>query len=77
MHKVTGQDLLTGGVGMATTSGRPGIFAVRDVRSLITETAEEGQGLKKAVGATHLTGGVSTRLIRRACRPLVIVPRSG
>ncbi|GAB2603230.1 amino acid transporter [Paractinoplanes abujensis] len=40
---------------MATTSGRPGIFAVRDVRSLITETAEEGQGLKKAVGATHLT----------------------
>ncbi|MFF5076736.1 amino acid permease [Actinoplanes sp. NPDC000266] len=40
---------------MATTSGRPGIFAVRDVRSLITETAEEGHGLKKAVGATHLT----------------------
>ncbi|WP_250008540.1 amino acid permease [Actinoplanes sp. M2I2] len=40
---------------MATTSGRPGIFAVRDVRSLITETAEEGHGLKKAVGATQLT----------------------
>ena len=42
---------------MATTSQgrRPGIFAVRDVRSLISETAEEGQGLKKAVGATQLT----------------------
>jgi APA family basic amino acid/polyamine antiporter len=40
---------------MATTSKRPGIFAVRDVKSLITETAEEGHGLKKAVGATHLT----------------------
>ncbi|MCU7727357.1 amino acid permease [Actinoplanes sp. KI2] len=40
---------------MATTSGRPGIFAVRDVRSLITETAEEGHGLKKAVGVTQLT----------------------
>jgi basic amino acid/polyamine antiporter, APA family len=41
---------------MATTSsGRPGIFAIRDVRSLISETAEEGQGLKKAVGATQLT----------------------
>jgi APA family basic amino acid/polyamine antiporter len=37
------------------TSGRPGIFAIRDVRSLITETAEEGQGLKKSVGATQLT----------------------
>ena len=41
---------------MATTSGRkPGIFAIRDVRSLITETSEEGHGLKKAVGATQLT----------------------
>jgi APA family basic amino acid/polyamine antiporter len=41
---------------MSTTSGRrPGIFAVRDVRSLITETAEEGHGLKKSVGATQLT----------------------
>ena len=41
---------------MATTSGRrPGIFAIRDVRSLITETAEEGHGLKKAVGVTQLT----------------------
>jgi len=40
---------------VATTSGKPGIFAVRDVRSLITETTEEGHGLKKAVGATQLT----------------------
>jgi basic amino acid/polyamine antiporter, APA family len=41
---------------MATTSSRrPGIFAVRDVRSLITETAQEGEGLKKAVGVTQLT----------------------
>jgi basic amino acid/polyamine antiporter, APA family len=41
---------------MATASGqKPGIFAVRDVRSLITETTEEGHGLKKAVGATQLT----------------------
>jgi APA family basic amino acid/polyamine antiporter len=41
---------------MATTSGRrPGIFAIRDVRALITETSEEGHGLKKAVGATQLT----------------------
>jgi basic amino acid/polyamine antiporter, APA family len=42
-------------VAVATTSGKPGIFAIRDVRSLITETAQEGQGLKKAVGATQLT----------------------
>jgi basic amino acid/polyamine antiporter, APA family len=41
---------------MATNAERkPGIFAVRDVHSLITETAEEGHGLKKAVGATQLT----------------------
>jgi basic amino acid/polyamine antiporter, APA family len=41
---------------MATTSGRrPGIFAIRDVRALITETTEEGHGLKKSVGATQLT----------------------
>ncbi|MFG1606656.1 amino acid permease [Actinoplanes sp. NPDC049265] len=41
---------------MATTSGhKPGIFAIRDVRSLITETTQEGSGLKKAVGATQLT----------------------
>src|ERR1700761_7062148 len=42
---------------MATTSQgrRPGVFAIRDVRSLVTETTEEGQGLKKAVGVTQLT----------------------
>jgi basic amino acid/polyamine antiporter, APA family len=41
---------------MATNSERkPGIFAVRDVHSLITETTEEGHGLKKSVGATQLT----------------------
>ena len=41
---------------MATASGRkPGMFAVRDVRSLITETTEEGHGLKRSVGATQLT----------------------
>jgi basic amino acid/polyamine antiporter, APA family len=45
-----------GGGAMTTSSGsRPGIFAVRDVRSLITETAEEGHGLKKSVGSLHLT----------------------
>jgi APA family basic amino acid/polyamine antiporter len=31
------------------------MFAIRDVRSLITETSEEGHGLKKAVGASQLT----------------------
>jgi APA family basic amino acid/polyamine antiporter len=40
---------------MTDTSRRPGIFAIRDVRSLITETSEEGHGLKKAVGVTQLT----------------------
>jgi APA family basic amino acid/polyamine antiporter len=41
---------------MATASGsKPGIFAIRDVRSLITETTEEGHGLKKAVGPWQLT----------------------
>jgi basic amino acid/polyamine antiporter, APA family len=41
---------------MATASGRkPGIFAIRDVRTLVTETTEEGHGLKKAVGAAQLT----------------------
>jgi basic amino acid/polyamine antiporter, APA family len=45
-----------GELGMATNSERkPGVFAVRDVHSLISETAEAGHGLKKAVGATQLT----------------------
>jgi len=41
---------------MATTSGRkPGIFVIRDARTLITDTTVEGHGLKKAVGASQLT----------------------
>jgi APA family basic amino acid/polyamine antiporter len=45
-----------GVLGMAKNSERkPGVFTVRDVHSLITETTEEGHGLKKAVGATQLT----------------------
>lgn len=32
-----------------------GLFAVRDVGSLVTDTEAEGQGLKKAVGPLHLT----------------------
>ncbi|MCA2216401.1 amino acid permease [Jidongwangia harbinensis] len=41
---------------MATASGnKPGIFAIRDVQSLVTETTEEGHGLKKAVGSVQLT----------------------
>ncbi|GAA2483074.1 amino acid permease [Winogradskya humida] len=41
---------------MTTSSSRkPGIFAIRDVRTLITETTEEGQGLKKSVSALQLT----------------------
>jgi basic amino acid/polyamine antiporter, APA family len=42
---------------MATeASGRKaGVFAIRDVRSLITETSEEGHGLKKSVGVVQLT----------------------
>ena len=34
---------------------KPGLFAIRDVRSLLYETEEEGHQLKKAVGATQLT----------------------
>jgi APA family basic amino acid/polyamine antiporter len=34
---------------------KPGIFAIRDVRTLITETTQEGHGLKKSVGSTQLT----------------------
>jgi basic amino acid/polyamine antiporter, APA family len=41
---------------MTTNSGpRTGLFAVRDVGSLITATKEEGHGLKKVVGPLHLT----------------------
>ncbi|OLB76766.1 MAG: amino acid permease [Actinobacteria bacterium 13_2_20CM_2_71_6] len=35
--------------------GKPGIFAVRDVGSLVTETHEAGAELKRSVGATQLT----------------------
>src|SRR3954467_10568686 len=42
-------------VGELVSTNKPGIFAIRDVRSLITETSEEGHGLKKAVGVTQLT----------------------
>jgi APA family basic amino acid/polyamine antiporter len=34
---------------------RPGIFAIRDVSSLLTETHEEGHELKRSVGALQLT----------------------
>jgi APA family basic amino acid/polyamine antiporter len=40
---------------MAGPQRRPGVFAVRDVGSLVTETHEEGTELKRAVSATHLT----------------------
>src|SRR4029453_10423194 len=45
-----------GGPSMAGGGGRkPGIFAIRGSGTLITETAEEGHTLKKAVSATQLT----------------------
>jgi basic amino acid/polyamine antiporter, APA family len=34
---------------------RPGIFAIRDVTSLVTETHETGHELKRSVGASQLT----------------------
>jgi basic amino acid/polyamine antiporter, APA family len=34
---------------------KPGIFAIRDVSSLLTETREAGHELKRSVGATQLT----------------------
>jgi APA family basic amino acid/polyamine antiporter len=41
---------------MVTSARRKtGIFAIRDVNSLVTETQEEGHGLKKSVGPTQLT----------------------
>src|SRR3712207_5659058 len=41
---------------MATASGRkPGIFAIRDAGTLISETVEEGHSLKRAVGPVQLT----------------------
>jgi APA family basic amino acid/polyamine antiporter len=35
--------------------GKPGVFAVRDVGTLVTETRESGHELKRAVSATQLT----------------------
>jgi APA family basic amino acid/polyamine antiporter len=35
--------------------GRPGVFAIRDVSELVTETRETGHQLKRAVSATQLT----------------------
>jgi APA family basic amino acid/polyamine antiporter len=44
-------------VRMATqdAQARPGIFAIRDVSSLVTETHETGHELKRSVGASQLT----------------------
>jgi APA family basic amino acid/polyamine antiporter len=39
---------------VAPAQGKPGLFAVRDVSSLITETAETGHELKKTVSGTQL-----------------------
>jgi APA family basic amino acid/polyamine antiporter len=36
-------------------TGRPGIFAIRDVSSLVTETEETGHALKRSVSAPQLT----------------------
>jgi APA family basic amino acid/polyamine antiporter len=41
--------------GVRNPGRRPGIFAIRDVNSLVTETHETGHELKRAVGASHLT----------------------
>src|SRR2546429_3861238 len=35
--------------------GKPGVFAVRDVGTLVTETHESGHELKRSVSATQLT----------------------
>src|SRR5213082_1704053 len=35
--------------------GTPGVFAVRDVQAMVTETHETGHELKRAVGASQLT----------------------
>ena len=39
----------------APTQRRPGVFAVRDVSSLVTETQEARYELKRSVTATQLT----------------------
>jgi basic amino acid/polyamine antiporter, APA family len=40
---------------VAPIERKPGIFAVRHVTSLVTETREEGHALKRSVGASQLT----------------------
>jgi basic amino acid/polyamine antiporter, APA family len=40
---------------VASSERKPGVFAIRDVQSLVTETSETGHELKRAVGATQLT----------------------
>jgi basic amino acid/polyamine antiporter, APA family len=40
---------------MSATERRPGIFAIRDVSSLVTETHETGHELKRSVSAAQLT----------------------
>ncbi len=40
---------------VAPVERKPGIFAIRDVTSLLTETKEEGHSLKRTVGAAQLT----------------------
>ncbi len=47
-------DVRAGRQGPAPT-GRPGIFAIRDVSSLVTETEETGHALKRSVSAPQLT----------------------
>jgi APA family basic amino acid/polyamine antiporter len=44
-------------------AGRQGIFAVRDVSSLIVETHEAGHELKRVVGARYLTAMVVGAII--------------
>ena len=39
--------------------GKPGVFAVRDVGTLVTETRESGHELKRAVSATQLTVNIT------------------
>jgi APA family basic amino acid/polyamine antiporter len=53
-QEVVEMDVTTGRPGPAPTA-RPGIFAVRDVSSLVTETEETGHALKRSVGANQLT----------------------
>ena len=40
---------------VSSSGSRPGIFAIRDVSSLVTETHETGHELKRSVGASQLT----------------------